>query len=225
MRLLLIADSTLAKELKPCLQRDGVTLDPVDSVERADAKFATRNYEAVLVDSRFARGTCPACLTRWRREGVAAHLLVVLPRASTAGDRAACLDAGADNCLTHPLWAEELAAFLRALRRRDTHQMSPVRRVHDLEIDSAVRSVRRAGRSIHLTPREFDLLNLLASNPGKVLTRSMILEHLYDDKENLYSNVVDIYIRYLRSKIDKGHETPLILTRWGEGYLLRAEGV
>jgi DNA-binding response OmpR family regulator len=98
-----------------------------------------------------------------------------------------------------------------------------VLRVHDLEIDTAARTVKRGGKGIHLTPREFALLEFLAFHRGKVVSRSMIWEHLYDEQDENTSNVVDVYIRYLRNKIDKGFELSLILTRWGEGYLLRGE--
>ena len=96
-------------------------------------------------------------------------------------------------------------------------------RVHDLEIDTASRTVKRAGQVIHLTPREYALLQFLAFHRGRVVSRTMIWEHLYDEHDENTSNVVYVYIRYLRNKIDKGFEPPLILTRWGEGYLLRGE--
>ena len=97
-------------------------------------------------------------------------------------------------------------------------------KVHDLTIDTASRTVKRAGKSIHLTPKEYALLEFLAFHAGKVVTRSMIWEHLWDEHDESVSNVVDVYIRYLRNKIDKDFSPPLILTRWGEGYLLRGDG-
>jgi DNA-binding response OmpR family regulator len=224
MRVLLITDRGVKEAIRAGLQEEGMAVEAVDDLERADFKLRTRSYEAVLLDQRHLGEPGYGQLLRWRREGVNAHLLVLLPRTAGGVERAACLDAGADACLQHPLSLQELKAHLRALRRRDGGPPSPVRRVHDLEINPAIRSVTRGGRSIHLTPREFDLLSLLASHPGKVLTRSTILQHLYDDQETNYSNVVDVYVRYLRNKIDKGFDTPLILTRWGQGYLLRPEG-
>jgi DNA-binding response OmpR family regulator len=116
-----------------------------------------------------------------------------------------------------------LLARLRALIRRSHQIKDPQLRIFDLEIDTSARTVKRGGQSIHLTPREFALLQFLAYHRGKVVTRSMIWEHLYDEYDENTSNVVDVYIRYLRTKIDKGFETPLILTRWGEGYMLRGE--
>jgi DNA-binding response OmpR family regulator len=114
-------------------------------------------------------------------------------------------------------------ARLRALLRREHQVKDPVMRIHDLEIDTAARSARRGGRAIHLTPREFALLQFLAFHRGKVVTRSMIWDHLYDETDETTSNVVDVYIRYLRNKIDKDFHLPLILTRWGEGYMMRGE--
>lgn len=101
---------------------------------------------------------------------------------------------------------------------------SRVLRVHDLEIDPSTRKVRRAGRLIRLTSREFELLQLLACHQGRVVSRSMIREHIYDGERRFRSNVVDVYIRYLRRKIDEGFDKPLILTHWGKGYMLCAAG-
>jgi DNA-binding response OmpR family regulator len=126
--------------------------------------------------------------------------------------------------MTKPFQLEELLARLRALIRRGHQIKDPVLRVHDLEIDTSARTVKRGGQAIHLTPREYALLQFLAYHRGKVVSRSMIWEHLYDEHDENTSNVVDVYIRYLRNKIDKGFNPPLILTRWGEGYLLRGEG-
>lgn len=225
MRILLIADRSLAESLQPALEADGMSVDVVEALDRAEFKLQTGSYQAVLFDQQHLQDTNRVSFPRWRREGVHAHLLVLLQRGAGARERAACLDAGADACLTHPLNREELLAHLRALRRREEKVLAPVRRIHDLEINTAIRSVSRGGRPIHLTPREFDLLHLLATHQGKVLSRMTILEHLYDNRVNPYSNVVDVYVRYLRNKIDRGFDTPLILTRWGQGYLLRGEGV
>ena len=107
--------------------------------------------------------------------------------------------------------------------REMTEVKDPVLQILDLEIDTSARTVKRAGQSIHLTPREYALLEFLAFHRGKVVTRTMIWEHLYDEHDESTSNVVDVYIRYLRNKIDKGFDPPLILTRWGEGYILRGE--
>ena len=119
-------------------------------------------------------------------------------------------------------WVRSSAHAADNSRRR--HQVKdPVLRICDLEIDTAARCVKRSGKAIHLTPREYALLEFLAYHRGKVVSRSMIWEHLYDEHDENTSNVVDVYIRYLRNKVDKEFEPPLILTRWGEGYMLRGE--
>jgi DNA-binding response OmpR family regulator len=116
---------------------------------------------------------------------------------------------------------DELLARIRALIRRGHQKKDPFIKVHDLTLDTAARSVTRGGKRISLTPREYALLEFLAFHAGAVVTRTMIWEHLYDEYDENTSNVVDVYIRYLRNKIDKGFEAPLILTKWGEGYMLR----
>ena len=161
-------------------------------------------------------------LREWRRDGMKVHVLCLTAK-DTTEDKVRGLDTGADDYLTKPFQLEELLARLRALIRRGHQVKDPVLRILDLEIDTAARTVKRAGQSIHLTPREYALLQFLAFHRGKVVTRSMIWEHLYDEHDENTSNVVDVYIRYLRNKIDKGFDPPLILTRWGEGYLLRGE--
>jgi DNA-binding response OmpR family regulator len=109
------------------------------------------------------------------------------------------------------------------LVRRGHQAKDPILRIHDLEIDTGARSVRRAGKDIYLTPREFSLLRFLCYHRGKVVTRSMVWEHLYDENDDNTSNVVDVYVRYLRNKIDKNFTPPLILTRWGEGYMIKGD--
>jgi DNA-binding response OmpR family regulator len=160
-------------------------------------------------------------LKKWRADGITTHVLMLTARGAT-GDKVHGLDTGADDYLTKPVDLDELFARIRALIRRGHQQKDPVLRCYDLEIDTAARTVRRAGQVIHLTPREYALLEFLAFHRGKVVTRSMIWEHLYDEYDENTSNVVDVYIRYLRNKVDKSFEPQLILTRWGEGYMLRA---
>jgi DNA-binding response OmpR family regulator len=220
-RLLLITDRPRAESLHELFTLEGFDFETVDEQSRAESRMHAHDFDTIVLDVKQPHRIIISCLERWRRDGVGANIVVVL---GGPADRAACLDAGADVCLLHPVAAEELKAHLRALQRRASPPGVAVRRVHDLEINTAGRSVTRGGRAIHLTPREFDLLHLLATHQGKVLSRSMIVQQLYEDATENYSNVVDVYIRYLRGKIDKGFERPLILTRWGQGYLLRADG-
>lgn len=223
MRVLLVEDhKPLSRSLKRGLEEEGFAVDLAEDGEEADFKARSANYDCIILDLMLPKKDGLTLLKEWRKSGLETHVLVLTAK-DALGDKVKGLDIGADDYLTKPFQLEELMARLRALIRR-THQLKdPVIRVHDLELDTAARTVKRAGQSIHLTPREFALLQFLAYHRGKVVTRTMIWEHLYDEYDENTSNVVDVYIRYLRTKIDKGFEQPLILTRWGEGYMLRGE--
>jgi len=224
VRALFLTDKLLAESLQAALAGVGVTVDVAEQVARADFKVQTEHYDAVLLDRDRLGNLGYGRLGRWRRGGLMAHVLVLLPDDGDPAERAALLNAGADAYLLRPFAVEELRARFRALGRSLAPRTSPILRTHDLEIDTVGRRVYRGGRLIHLTPREFDLLRLLIEHQGRVLSRETILEHLYDGPPDAHSNIVDVYIRYLRRKIDRDSDTPLILTRWGQGYLLRACG-
>jgi DNA-binding response OmpR family regulator len=223
VRILLVEDhKPMLRAIKQGLEEEGFAVDVAMDGEEGNYKAQTANYDIVILDLMLPKVDGLSLLQKWRREGMSAHVLVLTARGSIE-DKVKGLDLGADDYLTKPFQWEELLARLRALIRR-THQVKdPMLRIYDLEIDTAARTVKRAGQQIHLTPREYALLQFLAYHRGKVVTRSMIWEHLYDEHDENTSNVVDVYIRYLRTKIDKGFEPALILTRWGEGYMLRGE--
>src|SRR5436853_7938876 len=222
MRLLLIEDhKPLVRALKQGLEEEGFAVDTALDGEEGGYKAQTANYDVIILDLMLPKEDGLSLLQRWRRAGLTTHVLVLTAR-SGMEDKVRGLDLGADDYLTKPFQWEELLARLRALIRRGHQVKDPILRVYDLEIDTGARTVKRAGQPIHLTPREFALLQFLAFHRGKVVTRTMIWEHLYDECDENTSNVVDVYIRYLRTKIDKGFDMPLILTRWGEGYMLRS---
>lgn len=224
MRLLLIEDhKPMVRALKQGLEEEGFAVDTAEDGEEGDYKAKTANYDVIILDLMLPKKDGLTLLKEWRRLGLKTHVLVLTARDSLE-DKVSGLDFGADDYLTKPFQLEELMARLRALIRRGHQVKDPVLRIFDLEIDTASRTVKRSDQSIHLTPREYALLQFLAYHRGKVVSRSMIWEHLYDEHDENTSNVVDVYIRYLRTKIDKGFDPPLILTRWGEGYLLRGEG-
>jgi DNA-binding response OmpR family regulator len=212
----------LLKALQRGLEEEGFAVDIAEDGEVGEYKGRTANYDAVVLDLMLPKKDGLTVLKDWRKAGINTHVLVLTAK-DTTEDKVTGLDLGADDYLTKPFQLEELLARLRALIRRSHQIKDPLLRIFDLEIDTSARTVKRGGQSIHLTPREFALLQFLAYHRGKVVTRSMIWEHLYDEYDENTSNVVDVYIRYLRTKIDKGFEMPLILTRWGEGYMLRGE--
>jgi DNA-binding response OmpR family regulator len=223
VRVLLVEDhKPLIRAIRQGLEEEGFAVDVAADGDEADFKGRTAEYDAIILDIMLPKKDGLTLLREWRQSGLKAHIIMVTAR-DTLEDKVRGLDTGADDYLTKPFKLEELLARLRALIRRSHEVKDPVIRAHDLEIDTATRTVKRAGQSIHLTPREYALLQFLAFHRGRVVSRTMIWEHLYDEHDENTSNVVDVYIRYLRNKIDKGFEPQLILTRWGEGYLLRGD--
>ncbi len=223
MRVLLVEDQqTLVKALRQGLEEEGFAVDTALDGEEADAKATGTNYDVVVLDIMLPKIDGITLLKKWRTGGVSSHILMLTAK-GTLSDKITGLDHGADDYLTKPFELDELLARIRALVRRGHQQKDPLIRIHDLTLDTAARTAERAGQAIHLTPREYALLEFLAFHRGAVVTRTMIWEHLYDEYDENTSNVVDVYIRYLRNKIDKNFDMPLILTRWGEGYMLRGE--
>jgi DNA-binding response OmpR family regulator len=224
VRVLLIEDSApIVRAVRQGLEEEGFAVDVATDGEEGDVKARTTSYDVIVLDRMLPKvDDGLSLLKKWRAAGLGTHVLVLTAKTLTQ-DKVAGLDTGADDYLTKPFEFSELLARIRALIRRGHQQKDPILRCYDLEIDTAARTVRRGGQAIHLTPREYALLEFLAFHRGKVVTRSMIWEHLYDEYDENTSNVVDVYIRYLRNKVDKGYEPQLILTRWGEGYMLRGD--
>lgn len=223
MRLLLVEDQpALLKALRQGLEEEGFAVDTAMDGDDADIKARTTQYDVIVLDVMLPKKDGLTLLKGWRQAGILTHVLMLTARTGL-DDKVAGLDTGADDYLTKPFELEELLARVRALIRRRHQVKDPLIKIFDLTIDTAARRVIRNGTPVHLTPREYALLEFLAFHRGKVVTRSMIWEHLYDEYDENTSNVVDVYIRYLRNKIDKNFEPQLIMTRWGEGYMLRGE--
>jgi DNA-binding response OmpR family regulator len=220
----LIAETPQAQvaALRRSLRAEGFEVDLATDAEDADFKARSVGYDLILLSLLLPDDRGPTLLRSWRHRGMACPVLALGGTGSMA-ERVHCLDLGADDYLARPIRLAELLARGRALLRRAHRVTSPVVRIYDLEIDTNTRKVRRGGQAIHLTRREYALLQFLAFHRGRVVSRSLIWEHLYDEQDEATSNVVDVYIRYLRAKLDEGFEPPLILTRWGEGYMLRGE--
>lgn len=223
MRVLLITIPEVAAAVKSQLTSDDLKVDAVPDLKKAELKLQKHDYDAVVLDRARLKETNNGTSAHWRPHGMKTHFLVLLKKGSNASDRAACLESGADACLVHPVSVEELRATVQALKRQRQTPPPRFRRIHDVEIDLSARTATRAGQRLRLTEREFDLLNLLSAHPGEVLSRADILAHLFDGDPDDYSNVVDVYISYLRNKLDRGFATSLILTRWKQGYVFRKE--
>jgi DNA-binding response OmpR family regulator len=183
----------------------------------------TGKYEIVILDLGLPDMDGLELLKRLRSEGVTTHVLILTSKDGPE-DRVIGLDTGADDYLSKPCVLPELEARVRALLRRKYNAKNPIVTVDDLQINSATRSASRGGKHIPLTPREYALLEFLARKSGQLVTRAEIWENLYAMDSSTTSNVVDVYIGYLRKKLDVPGKAPLIHTRRGSGFILGEQG-
>ena len=224
MRILVVEDEPgIAHFVRQGLTEAGYAIDLAwDGREGLDYARAA-DYDVLVLDIMLPKMTGLALLTELRRQGNKTPTLMLTAR-DTIEDRVAGLDAGADDYLVKPFAFPELLARVRALLRRPPLQAGTILQVGDLEMDTAKREVRRNGRSIELSPREYAVLEYLMRHPNQVLTRTQIGEHVWNFDFYNESNVVDVYIGYLRRKIDHNDESPLFQTVRGVGYRIAAEG-
>ena len=188
----------------------------------AMAYLESAEYDAVVLDIMMPVMDGLAVLKKMRAKGMSTPVLLLTARDSIE-DRVAGLDAGANDYLIKPFAFEELLARIRVLLRKPREASDSVCRVDDLEVHLDTHQVFRSGQEIRLSGKEFALLRYMAQNEGIVLSRDRLEEHLWNFDYAGGSNVIDVYIRYLRKKIDEGHERKLIHTVRGTGYVLRAE--
>jgi len=220
MRLLIIEDNkTLARSLRQGFREEGFAVDVGADGEEGLWYAESNPYDVVVLDLTLPKLDGLELLRRIRRRGIASHVICLTARGATE-DKVQALNLGADDYLAKPFAFEELLARVRSLCRRAYRRKDPIIQLADLEINTASRTVRRAGRAIHLSAREYALLEFLAFHAGEVVTRTMIWDHLYDFADESTSNVVDVHVCVLRKKIDTGTGRPLIHTRRGEGYVL-----
>jgi DNA-binding response OmpR family regulator len=220
MRVLVIEDyAPLSRSLCLGLREAGYAVDAALDGEDGLAHVESAVYDAIILDLMLPKvdGLTILERVRSRRNPTA---VVVLTARDRVADRVKGLDLGADDYLVKPFAFEELLARMRAVIRRQYGSPAGVRRIADLEIDTAARSVKRGNQTIVLSAREYALLEYLAARQGQTVSRAEIWEHLYDFASEPSSNVVDVYIGYLRRKIDRGFEPALIHTRRGLGYVL-----
>jgi two-component system copper resistance phosphate regulon response regulator CusR len=181
------------------------------------------DYDLIMLDLMLPGLSGTEILRRVRRRNGSPAVLVLTARDATA-DKVENFEAGADDYLTKPFAFAELLVRTKALLRRPPVQRSHELRVADLEIDRLTRQVRRGGKRIELTSKEYALLEYLATNAGRVLSRTMIVEHVWDQSFENLTNIVDVYVKHLRTKVDDPFSPKLIRTVRGVGYVLEPEG-
>jgi two-component system OmpR family response regulator len=224
MRLLVVEDDVkMAALLRRGLSEEGSAVDVARTGEDGVWMAAASEYDAVVLDVMLPGIDGFETCRRMRDEGVWAPVLLLTAR-DAVEDRVAGLDGGADDYLTKPFSFAELSARLRALVRRGRPERPPVLSVGDLTLDPATRNVLRGESEISLSAKEFALLEAFMRRPGEVLTRLELLEHAWDFAYENRSNVIDVYVRYLRSKIDRPFGLESIETVRGAGYRLREDG-
>ncbi len=224
MRVLVVEDyPPLMRSVSQGLREAGYAVDTAsDGVEGLSSAESTP-YDVIVLDLMLPRMDGATLLERLRRRGNPAGVVILTARDAVA-DRVKGLDLGADDYLTKPFAFEELLARVRAVIRRRYRTPDATLRIADLEIDTAARSVRRQGKTVPLSAREYALLEYLASRQGQIVSRADIWDHVYDFAKEPSSNVVDVYVGYLRRKIDQDFPVKLIHTRRGLGYLLGEDG-
>ncbi len=188
----------------------------------AETLLAGGGIDLVLLDWMLPGQPGLDLLRRWRARGDVTPVIMLTAR-DAIEDRVAALDAGADDYLVKPFHFEELLARVRSLLRRASGRASPVLSCADLVLDPTTHRVTRAGKAVRLTAREFALLQFLLQHAGEVVSRTRIAAAVWDHDFDTGSNVVEVYVRYLRAKIDEPFGAPLIQTVRGAGYVLREE--
>ncbi len=220
MRLLIVEDEPkMAAFLKQGLEEQRYAVDIAHNGEDGLHWALNFPYDIILLDIMLP-GLDGLELCRMLRDRRIQTPILMLTARDTVDDRVAGLDYGADDYLVKPFAFRELLARLRALSRRDTRHNSAVLQVGDLVLDTVTHTARRGDKQIELTAKEYGLLEFLMLNPNQVLARTVIAEHLWNYDYSPESNVVDVYIRYLRRKIDDGYEDKYIRTIRGTGYQL-----
>jgi two-component system, OmpR family, response regulator len=224
MRVLVVEDEVkMAGLIRRGLREEGIAADVAERGEDALWMAGSTDYDAVVLDVMLPGIDGFETCRRLRRDGVWSPVLMLTAR-DAVEDRVAGLDGGADDYLTKPFSFAELLARLRALARRGPVERPVQLEVGGLRMDPATRQVWRGEEEISLSAKEFALLETFMRRPGEVLSRYQLLEHAWDyDYENR-SNVVDVYVRYLREKVDRPFDADSIETVRGAGYRLRKEG-
>jgi two-component system copper resistance phosphate regulon response regulator CusR len=223
MRILVIEDERKVAEFVARGLRDQrFAVDVANDGQAGWEMAGTCNYDLIVLDLMLPGLGGMEVLKRIRRRGSHVPVLILTARAGTP-EKVEHFEAGADDYLTKPFAFDELLVRVKALLRRGSPDRSSVLRIGDLEIDRQKQQASRAGKRIELTPKEYGLLEYLSANPGRVISRTMIIEHVWDESFQGLTNIVDVYVRHLRGKIDDAYPRKLIRTVRGVGYCVSDE--
>ena len=223
MRILIVEDEQdLRQVLVKRLIADNYSVDAVDNGEDALHYMSLADYDCVLLDIMIPKINGLEVLRTIRSEDKSIPVLLLTAK-DAIEDRVMGLDSGADDYLVKPFAFDELLARIRVLTRRQFGSVSNIFHIEDLMVDCNARTVIRGNKDIELSSKEFAILEYLIRNKGIVLSREKIEQHVWNYDYEGGSNIIDVYIRYLRKKIDSGHEVKLIQTVRGSGYVLRGK--
>ena len=218
MRILIVEDEKkLCELIGRALKAERYAVDAAADGRQGWLLAESYEYDLVILDLMLPGMSGPEILRRIRAKNQQVPILILTAQDAT-DEKVRNFEAGADDYLTKPFAFAELVIRVKALLRRGPVTRASVLRVEDLEVDRLSQQVKRAGKRIELTPKEYALLEYLATNPGRVFSRTMLIEHVWDQSFEGLTNIVDVYVRHLRSKVDDPFPTKLIRTVRGVGY-------
>lgn len=221
MKLLLVEDEKrMAGFIERGLKEEGFVVDLASNGEKGIYLAEINPYDLIILDLMLPEKDGLTLCREIRSKKMDTPVLMLTAKSSVK-DKVTGLNAGADDYLAKPFEFEELIARVRALTRRRVKESSNVLKIADLELNQLIHQVKRAGKEIQLTSKEYILLKYLMQNAGQLVTRTMISEHVWNESFDTFTNVIDVYINYLRKKIDEGNSKPLIHTIRGSGYILK----
>ena len=224
MRILVVEDETkVASFIRRGLEAEHYRVDIAADGQSGLERVFDEDYDLMILDVMLPKRDGLSVLKEIRRRRLPIPVLMLTAR-DTVPDRVAGLDGGADDYLTKPFAFEEFVARVRALLRRGTPTQAPILRLADLQLNPVSREVTRAGRPIGLTAKEFALLEFFLRQPGRVLSRALIAQHVWGVDFDTFTNVIDVYVNYLRKKIDADFAPKLLHTVRGVGYVLKEPG-